>query len=247
MLVQVNPDFLSRASGLILNFIIVAALAAGLCLCAGAWLTFSASSAWSTPDASTPSKGEVLLTHAPLPASSFQLPALSSASARENRQLDALSEYVSTRWQLAPAQARRYVRLADREANTQSLDPLLVLAVMAQESAFRFTGNVGDLQENPASVNPLLPHGLMQVDGDIHRARMPHDTKGNVRVTDDGENVRIGTAILAEYLEHAKGNVQAAVERYNSSAQKASYAAAVLRMRLDFERVVARPVLVAGN
>lgn len=89
-----------------------------------------------------------------------------------------------------------------REANRQSIDPDLVLAVIHVESAFdRF------------AISSAGAQGLMQVmpfwRGQIGR---PQDN-----LTEIDTNVRYGTAILAHYLEQSNRDLVDALARYNGS------------------------------
>lgn len=152
----------------------------------------------------------------------------------------ALPAYIASRWSIDPVDARQLVALARRAAESHSLDPYLVLAVIARESSFRHNGNAGTLRAGvpDVEVNPEVAHGLMQVAGRYHVEKMPTDAGGRMRVTTAEENVDIGSRILREYLERDSGNVSRALQRYNGSLgdPEKRFSNYVLRVRDRFER-----------
>lgn len=155
----------------------------------------------------------------------------------------ALAGYIASRWQVGIEFARRVVRMARSAADSHSLDPLLVLAVVARESSFQNTGNVGSRQApvSVADVDPLWAHGLMQVAGRFHPDKMPTNSDGIMRVTTDDENLRIGSQILSEYLRRDGGDLTRALQRYNGNMTDIDrrFARYVLRVRAQLAQVVA--------
>lgn len=140
------------------------------------------------------------------------------------------------RTSLAPPadRALEIANAAFQAAHTYSLDVALILAVAAKESSFREVGNPG-MRGQP--VDPLKPHGLMQVSGKYHSEKFP---RGVARVTDVYENIHIGTHVLSEYLDKANGNVRHALQRYNGAAHdpRSSYALDVLQLRHYFTQAL---------
>lgn len=100
------------------------------------------------------------------------------------------------------------LNLVYREAHWQQLDPDLILAVMHVESAF-----------DQFAISRVGAQGLMQVMPfwrlEIGR---PQDN-----LTEVDTNIRYGTAILAHYLEVAKGDLVDALARYNGSRGRLNY------------------------
>ena len=100
------------------------------------------------------------------------------------------------------------LQLVYREANRQSLDPDLVLAVMQIESAF-----------NRFAISRVGAQGLMQV---MPFWRMeigrPQDNLTHMET-----NIRYGTVILAHYIDVAKGDLVDALARYNGSRGRLKY------------------------
>ena len=157
----------------------------------------------------------------------------------------ALADYSSSRWGLGAREASKFVTSAATAAARESVDLLLVLAVIAKESSFVHLGNAGDLtrraiSETTTDVDPLRPHGPMQVSGRWHPEKMPTDHAGRVRATTLTENIAAGTRVLREYLAREGGDLTRALQRYNGNLRdaRARYASHVLRMREELRDAV---------
>lgn len=161
-----------------------------------------------------------------------------AAAARD----EMLVEYISTRWSVPVRRAAEFVFTASRVATRESVDPLLVLAIIANESSFKHMGNIGDRSVgiDPSRVNPMRSHGPMQVAGMWHPDAMPVDSDGRIRVTTTVENIIIGTQILGDHMRREGGNVRRALLRYNGTLNDASakYANRVLRFRTDMQKAL---------
>lgn len=126
------------------------------------------------------------------------------------------------------------LRTVYREANRHDMDPDLVMAVMQVESRFdRFAVSTAGAQ------------GLMQV--------MPFWRKEIGRPQDNltqiETNVRYGTAILAQYLTEARGDLIDALARYNGSRGRLNYPELVVyayRARWQTQMTSDLPKLQAG-
>ena len=141
-----------------------------------------------------------------------------------------LSAFIASEWRIPVEQSKALVRKAFAASQAYDLDPLLILAVMAQESSFRNFGNAHAWLRDPdAPVNPLAAHGPMQVAGRWHQEKMPRDADGAIRQTTLEENVRLGAWIIREYIEADRGDLRAALQRYNGNRadREARYAKAV--------------------
>ncbi len=109
-------------------------------------------------------------------------------------------------WKLAYPLA--YFPLVERWARAHGLDPLLVLAVMREESRFR-----------PGAVSPAGAVGLMQV---LPSTAQALDTSVRTgQLTDPDTNLRLGTAYLAGRLRDFRGDVILALVAYNAGPQAA--------------------------
>ncbi len=114
------------------------------------------------------------------------------------------------------AAARRIVHAVHCEANKHTMlhdRPQLVLAVIDVESAF-----------DPFAVSSAGAIGLMQV-----MPFWPNQLGLSTRDLLDVElNVRMGTSILAHYLERERGDYRRALGRYNGSLGRRGYPELVL-------------------
>ncbi|WP_119156187.1 lytic transglycosylase domain-containing protein [Caldimonas tepidiphila] len=158
--------------------------------------------------------------------------------------LAALPAYIRKRWGVDMKRAEEVVAAAQAAAARASVDPLLVLAIIAKESRFIHFGNPKNLAPDGKGekVDPMAPHGPMQVAGRWHRDKMPRDSNGRIRPTSVKENIVAGTQVLREYLEHHGGNLRRALQQYNGCRGKDCdrYPNSVLGVRNELERAVGR-------
>lgn len=114
------------------------------------------------------------------------------------------------------AAARRILRSVHCESSKQSMlrdRPQLVLAVIDVESSF-----------DPFAVSSAGAVGMMQV-----MPFWPQELGLTTRDLLDVEmNIRMGTSILAYYLEHERGDYRRALARYNGSLGRRTYPDLVL-------------------
>ncbi|MHB1826574.1 MAG: transglycosylase SLT domain-containing protein [Steroidobacteraceae bacterium] len=135
----------------------------------------------------------------------------------------AASHFISSRYRVPPARARRIARVAFRVSREHRLDPYLVLAVIAVESSFR-----------PHVVNLRgAAYGLMQIAVKVHERRVAA-IGGRRRLFLIAPNIRIGVALLAQYGARVRSQVKHALWRYSGGAY--GYAHKVLRLREALER-----------
>jgi len=173
-------------------------------------------------------------------------PAVIDALARTmSEELDQSDHFDAQVWLLSSApKIARYVsvekereqilRMVYREATRHKIDPDLVLALMQVESKFdRF------------AVSSAGAQGLMQVMPfwriEIGR---PQDN-----LTQIDTNIRYGTAILAQYLIEARGDLIDALARYNGSRGRLNYPELVVyayRARWQTQTTDDLPQLRAG-
>lgn len=160
----------------------------------------------------------------------------------------ALVGAISSKWNVSAARVARIVSYSLHAARQLKVDPLLVLSVVAQESGFRAAGNPepGADDDEPSTgkkIDPMRPHGLMQVAGRWHADKFPG---GLVAVTDDQTNILIGTRVLREYLDLETGDIKRALQRYNGNLKDATfkYSRQVLELKRRMESV--RPQSSSG-
>lgn len=152
-----------------------------------------------------------------------------------------LASHIAAEWSVPAEQSAALVHKAFAASAAYALDPLLVLAVMAQESSFRNFGNAHAWLRNPgAEVNPMAAHGPMQVAGRWHPEKMPRDSSGRIRQTTLEENVQVGAWVLREYLDREDGDVHTALQRYNGNLADPDgrYATSVMRHLKSLERAL---------
>lgn len=128
-------------------------------------------------------------------------------------------ELDGTLWRLA--YPRAFWPLVTREAERSGVDPLLVLAIMREESRF-----------DPRAVSPAEAVGLMQL--------LPSTARGVLgrrmepaALTEPAINIRAGTAYLAGLLRRFQGTVPLAVGAYNAGPGGVRRHAALARSDLD--------------
>ncbi|HEX4886373.1 MAG TPA: lytic transglycosylase domain-containing protein [Casimicrobiaceae bacterium] len=103
---------------------------------------------------------------------------------------------------------QRFASLIESEAKRQGLDPALVRAVVAVESAYE-----------PAAVSPKGAVGLMQViPATAERYGLATDRRGSIeqKLKDPATNVRIGTRYLSDLIERFGQDLKLALAAYNA-------------------------------
>jgi soluble lytic murein transglycosylase-like protein len=151
-----------------------------------------------------------------------------SAQEREQR---AVSESIAKRYRVAEDAIAGFVSLAYRAGHQFSVDPMLILAVMAIESRY-----------NPVAESVLGARGLMQVMPRFHLEKLL-EHGGEQALLDPEVNIFVGTQILREYLRRF-GEVETALQMYGGAFDEptSQYAGKVLaeKARLDSLRQKAR-------
>lgn len=181
------------------------------------------------------------------------LPALGSAEAAEDsagsgstdsalpetvqeREQQALAEFIAKRWRIAETAATSFVSIAYRAGKRYSVDPVLILSVVAIESRF-----------NPVAESVVGAKGLMQIIPKYHLDKLL-DHGGEEALLDPEVNIHVGAQILHEYYRRL-GDQEAALQRYAGAFDEPTsrYAAKVFeeRMRLEPVRQKARRSQVA--
>ncbi|MDO9179092.1 MAG: transglycosylase SLT domain-containing protein [Agitococcus sp.] len=145
----------------------------------------------------------------------------------ETKKLFALAQILVERFKLDTELAASIVVHANNEAIAHELPLTLVLAVIAQESSFQPTA----LNDND--------WGLMQVNAKYHSGKVAK-VGGTLNLFEPKVNIKIGTAILAEYYQIA-GDYWGALRRYNGLNKLNNYPDAVLaRMEMFDARLEKR-------
>jgi hypothetical protein len=122
-----------------------------------------------------------------------------------NKQQAAVANWLSRRYRVAPEPISRLVQEAWTVGARVSLDPTLILAIMAVESSF-----------NPFAQSPVGAQGLMQVMTKIHDDK--YSPFGGVHAAfDPVTNLRVGVQVLKECIARA-GSLEAGLKFYVGAA-----------------------------
>jgi len=148
-----------------------------------------------------------------------------SAQEREER---AVADYIAKRYRVAEAASSAFVSSAYRSGVEHSLDPLLILAVMAIESRY-----------NPVAESSMGALGLMQIIPKWHQEKLL-EHGGEYALLDPEVNIQIGARILREYMGRA-GEMETALQMYNGALDEptARYAAKVLAEKARLRQFLA--------
>jgi len=154
----------------------------------------------------------------------------------QEREQQALAEFIAKRWRIAETAATSFVSIAYRAGKRYSVDPVLILSVVAIESRF-----------NPVAESVVGAKGLMQIIPKYHLDKLL-DHGGEEALLDPEVNIHVGAQILHEYYRRLQDQ-EAALQRYAGAFDEPSsrYAAKVFeeRMRLEPIRQKARREQVA--
>jgi soluble lytic murein transglycosylase-like protein len=154
----------------------------------------------------------------------------------EEREQRALAEFIAKRWRIAETAATSFVSIAYRAGERYSVDPVLILSVVAIESRF-----------NPVAESVVGAKGLMQIIPKYHLDKLL-DHGGEEALLDPEVNINVGAQILHEYYRRLQDQ-EAALQRYAGAFDEPTsrYAAKVFeeRMRLEPIRQKARREQVA--
>ena len=154
----------------------------------------------------------------------------------QEREQQALAEFIAKRWRIAETAATSFVSIAYRAGKRYSVDPVLILSVVAIESRF-----------NPVAESVVGAKGLMQIIPKYHLDKLL-DHGGEEALLDPEVNIHVGAQILHEYYRRLQDQ-EAALQRYAGAFEEPTsrYAAKVFeeRMRLEPIRQKARRSQVA--
>lgn len=141
----------------------------------------------------------------------------------------ALARFIAHRYRVADEAASLFVRTAYRSGREHGVDPLLILAVTAIESAF-----------NPVAESSMGAMGLMQVIPRFHPEKLP-EGGGEQALLDPEVNIHVGTRVLREYLGRF-GELEPALQKYAGAFDEptARYAVKVLAEKTRLQRVLGR-------
>jgi len=138
----------------------------------------------------------------------------------------ALAEFIAKRWRIAEEAATRFVSIAYRAGSMHSVDPVLILAVMAIESGY-----------NPVAQSVMGAKGLMQVIPRFHLEKLSGHG-GEEALLDPEVNILVGAQILREYHRRLRDE-ELALQMYGGAFDEptAQYANKVFAERARLEPI----------
>jgi soluble lytic murein transglycosylase-like protein len=130
-------------------------------------------------------------------------PLVQPGAPRKMQELEqqALAEFISRRWRIAQSAASSFVSIAYQAGKQHSVDPVLILAVMAIESRY-----------NPVAESTVGAKGLMQVIARFHMEKLA-DHGGEEALLNPEVNIHVGAQILREYYRRF-GDQELALQMY---------------------------------
>jgi hypothetical protein len=134
-----------------------------------------------------------------------------------------LTDWLSKKYRVAPEPIGAIVAQAYETGKKVKLDPTLILAVMAVESAF-----------NPYAQSPMGAQGLMQVMTKVHSEKYDN-FGGKLAAFDPLSNLRVGVKVLVDCIASA-GSTEGGLRKYlgTTTQDDGGYTAKVL---LEQERM----------
>jgi soluble lytic murein transglycosylase-like protein len=141
-----------------------------------------------------------------------------------------LTEFIAKRYRVSEQAVASYVSHAYQAGAQHSVDPLLILAVMAVESRY-----------NPVAESNMGAKGLMQVIPKWHPEKLL-DHGGEHAVLEPAVNIEVGARILREYQRRV-GDLEAALLMYNGALDQphSQYAAKVFAEKARLVEVIRPP------
>lgn len=143
-----------------------------------------------------------------------------------------IAQYLARRYRVADGAMRQLVAAAYRAGDAQTLDPMLILAVMAVESSM-----------NPFAQSAVGAQGLMQVMTRVHTDKFEAHG-GDDAALDPIANIHVGSAILRDLIRRG-GSVERGLQLYvgaGNLTDDGGYAARVLAERTRIELAAAGKV-----
>jgi soluble lytic murein transglycosylase-like protein len=148
-------------------------------------------------------------------------PSVETPIQREQR---VVTEYIAKRYRVSEGAVAGYVAAAYRAGEQHSVDPILILAVMAVESRY-----------NPVAESLVGAKGLMQVIPKYHLEKLV-DHGGEEALLEPEVNIQVGAQILREYQRRFR-DTETALQMYAGAFDEPSsqYANKVFAERARLE------------
>jgi soluble lytic murein transglycosylase-like protein len=162
-------------------------------------------------------------------AGPIQVASSESAATAHEREQRAVTEFIARRYRVSEDATAGFVATAYRAGREFSVDPLLILAVMAIESRY-----------NPVAESSMGAKGLMQIIPKYHPEKLP-EHGGEQALLDPEVNILVGARILREYLRRF-GETETALQMYAGAFDEptSQYSGKVLAEKARLLQVLAR-------
>ncbi|MCA0239720.1 MAG: lytic transglycosylase domain-containing protein [Proteobacteria bacterium] len=127
-----------------------------------------------------------------------------------SRQQAAVTQWIARRYRVAPEPIARLVQEAWTIGRRATIDPTLILAIMAIESSF-----------NPFAQSSVGAQGLMQVMTRVHDEK--YEAFGGTHAAfDPVSNLRVGVQVLKDCISRGAGDLNEALRFYVGATQPAA-------------------------
>jgi soluble lytic murein transglycosylase-like protein len=155
--------------------------------------------------------------------------AASASSRTLTATMDAALDSVTQRYRVAPEALFPVFEAAQAAARERSMDPLLIVAVIAVESGF-----------NPFAQSAMGAQGLMQIIPRYHQDKLPKTFAGSAFL-DPVRNVQVGAQILQEAIRR-QGGLKEGLQYYAGASDDSEqvYANKVIAEKLRLEQASRR-------
>lgn len=222
----------------VLNVILVAAVAMSWKI-DSVWSVFPSATAYPVtsafPKPSQSASGHIIGPSRPTAIGDLQPePAeLTSASPEKTEplspQAQKAAQYIAGTYRIAGEASELIVREAYKAGKQNSVDPLLMLAVIAVESRF-----------NPISASSVGALGLTQAMPESHPEKVAVLQREHGHILNIADNIQLGTKVVAEYMRKFDNNTVLALQQYNGSLHDKTriYSKKVLELRAKFSQAV---------
>ncbi len=140
----------------------------------------------------------------------------------------AIAEDIGRRFNVKTGTALSISSAIFAAAQSQGIQPALVLAIVAVESRYRTNA----INRQSGAV------GLMQILPRFH-PEMVNAVGGEKQLLQIAPNIQVGSQIIAECLDHAGGNVKDALGRYLGVAGAEIYLGRVRDLMRHFDKIIA--------
>lgn len=137
------------------------------------------------------------------------------------------AQYIAKTYHIAKEASEIIVREAFKAGKENSVDPMLMLAIIGVESHF-----------NPISESEAGALGLTQTMPEAHPEKVATIQQDQGHILNIADNIQLGTKVIGEYMRKFGNNPVLALQQYNGSLNDKSrnYSNKVLELKVKFSR-----------